>query len=105
MSQEARRHDFPRHVHAITRDGGVVGTAHGFHHGQMHPREDHSCCLDQVPPTEWSLRLRVSDSLCEVFGCPHIDLFATRANAKLPLYVLLFPDLMVWKQRFSTSMG
>ena len=53
---------------------------------------------DQVLPTKWSLLPRVFDTICEVYSYPHIDLFATRANTKLPLYVSLIPDPMTWKQ-------
>ena len=42
---------------------------------------------DQVLP-------RVFDSFCKVYSRPHINLFATRANVKLPLYVLWVPELM-----------
>ena len=53
---------------------------------------------DQVLPSEWSLLMRVFKGICKVFGCPHLDLFATHANAKLPLYVSPVPDPMAWKQ-------
>ena len=52
---------------------------------------------EQVLPTEWSRLPRVFEGICWVFGCPHFDLFATRANAKLLLYIPLVPDLMAWK--------
>ena len=53
---------------------------------------------NQVLPTEWSLLLRVFEGICGVFGRPQLNLFATRANAKLPLYISPVPDPMVWKQ-------
>ena len=53
---------------------------------------------DQVLPTEWSLLPRVFEEICRVFGRPHLDLFATRANAKLPLFIYPVPDSMPWKQ-------
>ena len=53
---------------------------------------------DQVLPTEWSLLPRIFEGIYEVFRRPHLDLFVTRANAKLPLYVSLVPDLMACKQ-------
>ena len=55
-------------------------------------------CPDQVLPTEWSLLPGYSMPYAKCFGCSHMDLFATRANAKLPLYVSLGLDPMVWKQ-------
>ena len=39
----------------------------------------------QILPTEWSLLPRVFDGICWVLGHPHLDLFATRANNKLPI--------------------
>ena len=36
--------------------------------------------------------------ICKVFGFHPVDSFATRANAKLPVYVFLFQDSMVWEQ-------
>ena len=53
---------------------------------------------DQVPLTEWSLFPRMFDAICEVLEWPLIDLFATRANAKLPLYMSPVPDPMAWRQ-------
>lgn len=41
-------------------------------------------CNDDI---EWSLKQNVFDELCEVFGRPQVDLFATRLNFKLPSYV------------------
>ena len=43
---------------------------------------------DQVLPTVWFPLPLVSYAICEVFDCPHIYSFATRANMKLPLYVV-----------------
>ena len=37
--------------------------------------------------TEWSLKPVLFRALCLVFGCPHIDLFASRVNYQLPCYV------------------
>ena len=53
---------------------------------------------DQILPTEWSLLPRVFDGNCRVFGRPHLGMFATQANNKLPLYVSLVPDPLAWKQ-------
>ena len=33
-----------------------------------------------------------------MFGRPHLDLFATQANTKIPLYMSLVWDPMAWKQ-------
>ena len=52
---------------------------------------------DQIFLIEWSLLPHVFDEICWEFGRPHLDLFATRANTKLPIYVSLVPDMLAWK--------
>ena len=54
-------------------------------------------CLSRkgaVVQTEWSLNRRVASQIIHVWGSPHIDLFATHLNGKLPLFVspVLEPD-------------
>ena len=46
---------------------------------------DQPSCPDQILPTEWSLLPRVFDRICRVFSHPHLNLFTTRVNNKLPL--------------------
>ena len=62
--------------------------------------EKKNVLADQVSrsdfPTEWSFLPRVIDAICKMFSYPRIDLFAMRADTKLPLYVS--PDLMIWRQ-------
>ena len=53
---------------------------------------------DQVLPMEWSLLPRVFEWICSVLGDPHVYLFATWVNTKLPLYASSVPDTMAWKQ-------
>ena len=45
-----------------------------------------------IVPTEWTLALLVLQPVWEVWGQPEIDLFATRLNNRLPLYVSPVPD-------------
>ena len=66
--------------------------------GKKNILEDQLSRPDQVLPTEWFLLPHVFNGICRAFGCPHLDLFATWANAKLPLYVLPVPDPLAWKQ-------
>ena len=54
--------------------------------------------LDQVIPTDWSILPWVFDDACKVFGHPHLSLFATRANTKLPIRVYPVSVPIVWKQ-------
>ena len=50
----------------------------------------------QTIPTEWSLHPEVVDWIFLQMGRPHIDLFATRHNRKLPLFVSPVPDPLAW---------
>ena len=47
---------------------------------------------NQVQSTEWSLRPQVFKQICLKWFTPHVDLFATRLNHKVPLYVSPVPD-------------
>ena len=42
--------------------------------------------------TEWMLKKKVFRDLCQLFGPPQIDLFASRLNAQLPTYASWQPD-------------
>jgi hypothetical protein len=44
-------------------------------------------------PSEWSLDLSSFCLICNSLGVPEVDLFASRNNAKLPLFISPFPDL------------
>ena len=47
-------------------------------------------CLSRkgnIVQTEWSLSPRVASQIFHIWGKPHLDLFATRLNGKLPLFV------------------
>ena len=47
---------------------------------------------NQVQSTEWSLHPQVFKQICLKWFTPHVDLFATRVNHKVPLYVSPVPD-------------
>ena len=47
---------------------------------------------NQVQSTEWSLHPQI----CQKWFTPHVDLFATHLNHKLPLYVSPIPDPKAW---------
>ena len=51
---------------------------------------------NQVQSTEWSLHLQVFKQICQKWFTPHVDLFATHLNRKLPLYVSPIPDPRAW---------
>ncbi len=42
--------------------------------------------------TEWMLNKTVFRQLCDIYGTPEIDLFATRLNTQLPVYISWKPD-------------
>ena len=50
----------------------------------------------QVQSTEWSLHLQVFKQICQKWFTPHVDLFASHLNHKLPLYVSPVPDPKAW---------
>ena len=51
---------------------------------------------NQVQLTEWSLHLQVFKQICLKWFTPHVDLFATRLNHKVSLYVSPVPDQNAW---------
>ena len=51
---------------------------------------------NQVQSTEWSLHRQVFKQICQKWFTPHVDLFATHLNHKLPLYVSPIPDPRAW---------
>ena len=51
---------------------------------------------NQVQSTEWSLHPQVFKQICQKWFTPHVDLFATHLNRKLPLYVSPIPDPGAW---------
>ena len=51
---------------------------------------------NQMQSTEWSLHPQVFKQICQKWFTPHVDLFATHLNHKLPLYVSPVPDPSAW---------
>ena len=51
---------------------------------------------NQVQSTEWSLHPQVFKQICQKWFTPHVDLFSTRLNHKLPLYVSPVPGQNPW---------
>ena len=51
---------------------------------------------NQVQSTEWSLHPQVFHQICQKWFTPHVDLFATHLNHKLPLYVSPVPEPNAW---------
>ena len=51
---------------------------------------------NQVLSTKWSLHPQVFKQICYKWFTPHVDLFATRLNHKVPLYVSPVPNQNAW---------
>ena len=47
---------------------------------------------DKIIQTEWSLHPKIFQGICQIWHRPMVDLFATKMNNKLPLYVSPVPD-------------
>ena len=60
--------------------------------GRLNVVADKLSRLDQIIQTEWSLLPEVFQIICSRWHRPQIDLFATRFNNKLPLFVSPVPD-------------
>ena len=60
--------------------------------GRLNVVADKLSRLGQTIQTEWSLLPQVFQKICERWHRPQIDLFATRFNNKLPLFVSPVPD-------------
>ena len=60
--------------------------------GRLNVVADMLSRLGQTIQTEWSLLPEVFQAICSRWHWPQIDLFATRFNNKLPLFVSPVPD-------------
>ena len=48
---------------------------------------DSLSCRDKIIQTEWSLHPKIFQMICQILHRPMVDMFATKMNKKLPLYV------------------
>jgi len=62
--------------------------------GRLNVIADRLSRQGQVLPTEWSLHPEVVKSIFNMWGTPHVDLFATRHNFKCQTFVSPVPDPM-----------
>ena len=60
--------------------------------GRLNVVADKLSRLGQIIQTEWSLLPEIFQAICSRWHRPQIDLFATRFNNKLPLFVSPVPD-------------
>ena len=62
--------------------------------GRLNVVADKLSRLGQTIQTEWSLLPEVFQTICSRWHWPQIDLFATKFNNKLPLFMSPIPDLL-----------
>ena len=60
--------------------------------GRFNTLGDRMSRIDKPITTEWSLDQGIANRIFQIIGYPSIDLFATRLNYRLPLYVSPIPD-------------
>ena len=60
--------------------------------GKLNVLADSLSRPDRILPTEWSLDREIAHQIFSLWGTPQIDLFATRLNHFLPLFVSSVPD-------------
>ena len=101
LHKETRRNSLSRNVRSPVEDMTWC------HHYQITLKARHiPWCLNvmadllsrsnQVQSTEWSLHPQVFKQICQKWFTTHVDLFATRLNHKLPLYVSPVPYPNAW---------
>ena len=83
LHKQTRRNPLGRGVCSPVEDHNLVPSLPDSLKSQTHSRV--SECDNQVQLTEWSLHLQVFKQICHKWFTPHVDLFATRLNHKLPL--------------------
>ena len=71
-----------------------ISIATQFVKGQSNVLADCLSRRNQVINTEWTLHQQVCNKLWKIWGCPLINLFATRLNYRLPNFVSPFQDPM-----------
>ena len=60
--------------------------------GRFNTLADWMSRMDKPIPTEWPLNQEIANKIFQIMDFPSIDLFATRLNHRLPLYVSPIPD-------------
>ena len=64
--------------------------------GHLNVLADNLSRKHQILPAEWILDQQIVNTIFESLGTPMVDLFATRFNHRLPLYVSPVPDPGAW---------
>ena len=97
LYQQTRRNTFSQPMHGGMGDPTLVsGTRNrdqsSSYSGKFNVLADRPSRLDRPLKTEWALDQAVANSIFQMLNYPNVDLFATRFNHKLPLYVSPVPD-------------
>ena len=90
-------------THSIELSGEVWNVlnlclAHNIHllvkhiPGRFNTLADRMSRIDKPISTEWSLNQEIANKIFQIMDFPSIDLFATRLNHRLPIYVSPIPD-------------
>ena len=64
--------------------------------GRLNMLADSLSRKDQIIHTEWTLHRYMLSQIFHFWEVPHIDLFATRLNNRLPVFVSPFHDPLAW---------
>jgi hypothetical protein len=65
--------------------------------GRLNVLADRLSRQGQILPTEWTVHPNILEAVWLRWDKPLIDLFATRDNRQLPMYVSPIPDQQAWK--------
>ena len=83
LSQQTRGDPFLRNVSNDMASDGLLQPQTIFSKGSSHTG---------LSETEWSLHPKIFLMICQIWHRPMVDMFATKMNNKLPLYVSPVPD-------------
>ena len=97
LHKQTRRNPLGRDVHSPVEDHDLVpslpDSVKARHiPGFLNVMADLLSRSNQVHSTEWSLHSQVFKQICHKWFTPHVELFATRLDHKVPLYVSPVPD-------------
>ena len=81
--------------HLADRNGWTLLSKHVP--GRLNIVADQLSRRGQFLQTEWQLHQEAVDLLFHKWGTPNVDLFATRLNARLPVFVSPVQDPMAWE--------
>ena len=84
-------HDMTLQLYRIAYEDNITITARHIQ-GKINLVPDMLSRPEQIFPAEWTLQLREFQNLCQRWGKPMIDAFATSLNHQLPLYYSPVPD-------------